>query len=106
LTGAQRLIPQSIDGSGQWHIRYTLGGVALGGVSWTNSAGVETFATGNASWTAAGGSITARYAVIYDVTTGDLLAYCLLDSTPADVTVTAGNTLTIQMAAAGVFTLQ
>jgi hypothetical protein len=29
----------------------------------------------------------------------------LLDSTPADVTVTTGNTLTIQINALGVFTL-
>lgn len=55
-------------------------------------------------WTAAGGSITARFAVIYEVA-GDVLCYCLLDSTPADVTATDGNTLTVQIHANGVFTL-
>jgi hypothetical protein len=48
----------------------------------------------NAVWTASGGSLVARYAALYEVA-GDVLAYCLLDSAPADVTVTTGNTLTI-----------
>lgn len=55
-------------------------------------------------WTASGGSITARFAVIYEVS-GDVLCYCLLDSTPADVTATTGNTLTVAAHASGVFTL-
>lgn len=55
-------------------------------------------------WTASGGSITARYAVIYEVG-GNVLCYCLLDSAPADVTATAGNTLTVAANASGVFTL-
>lgn len=55
-------------------------------------------------WTANGGSITARFAVIYEVS-GNVLCYCLLDSTPADVTVTNGNTLTVAAHASGVFTL-
>lgn len=55
-------------------------------------------------WTAAGGSIVARFAVIYEVG-GDVLCYCLLDSTPANVTATDGNTLTVAAHASGVFTL-
>jgi len=55
-------------------------------------------------WTASGGSITARYAVIYEVG-GNVLCYCLLDSTPADVTATDGNTLTVAANASGVFTI-
>lgn len=55
-------------------------------------------------WTASGGSIVARFAVIYEVG-GDVLCYCLLDSTPANVTATAGNTLTVAANASGVFTL-
>ena len=55
-------------------------------------------------WTASGGSIVARWAVLYEVG-GAVLAYCLLDATPADVTVTTGNTLTITMNASGIFTL-
>ena len=55
-------------------------------------------------WTASGGSIVARYAAIYE-NGGKFLCYCLLDSSPADVTVTTGNTLTITMNASGIFTL-
>lgn len=55
-------------------------------------------------WTASGGSIVARFGEIYEVS-GNVLCYCLLDSTPADVTATAGNTLTIAINASGVFTL-
>ena len=55
-------------------------------------------------WTASGGSIVARFGVIYEVS-GNVLCYCLLDSTPADVTATDGNTLTVAAHASGVFTL-
>ena len=55
-------------------------------------------------WTASGGSITARYAVIYEVG-GDVLCYSLLDTTPADVTATDGNTFTVAAHTNGVFTL-
>lgn len=55
-------------------------------------------------WTASGGSIVARYAVIYE-SGGDVAFFCELDSTPADVTATAGNTLTIDPPAGGVFQL-
>lgn len=57
-----------------------------------------TFDTGNVSWTGSGAGFSARAAVIYDSTTGDLIAYCLLDSAPADVTVASGVTLTITIA--------
>jgi len=56
------------------------------------------------TWTASGGSITARYAVIYEVG-GSVLCYCLLDSTPADVTATDGNPLTVQINASGILTV-
>jgi len=55
-------------------------------------------------WTAAGGSIVARFGVIYEVA-GNVLCYCLLDDTPADVTATTGNTLTVAAHTSGVFTL-
>ena len=62
--------------------------------------------TTNPSWTASGGSITARFAVIYDDTAaGDpLLCVCLLDTAPADVTATDGNTFTITQSASGILT--
>jgi hypothetical protein len=85
-------------------------GYATGGVvaapTYSQTSGTATFDTADAAWTASGGSIVARFAVAYDDTAAnkDLIAYCLLDSTPADVTVTTGNTLTIQIT--NIFTLQ
>jgi len=55
-------------------------------------------------WTAAGGSIIARFAVMYEVG-GNVVAYALLDSTPADVTATTGQTLTVAAHASGAATL-
>jgi len=74
----------------------------------SNSAGTITIdETSNPVWTASGGSITAMFAVIYDDThANDLpICVCLLDTTPADVTATDGNTLTISQPADGLFTM-
>lgn len=60
----------------------------------SGSTSVAVSFASNPSWTASGGSITARYAVIYEVG-GDVLAFVLLDNAPADVTATDGNPLTI-----------
>lgn len=89
---------------------YTTGGVALTGETWTRSGGTLTFDSNDPVWTASGGSITARFGVIYANATLNgivkpLLCVCLLDTAPADVTATDGNTLTIQMNASGIITL-
>jgi hypothetical protein len=55
-------------------------------------------------WTATGGSITAKWAAIYEVG-ADILCFALLDSGGSDVTATVGNTLTVAAHASGVFTL-
>jgi hypothetical protein len=55
-------------------------------------------------WTASTGDIVARFAAIYEVG-ADILCFCLLDDSPADVTATDGNTLTVAANASGVFTL-
>jgi len=72
-----------------------------------NSGGTITVdETTNPVWTASGGSITARFAVIYNDThaSKQALCVCLLDTAPADVTATDGNTFTITMSASGVIT--
>lgn len=89
---------------------YTSGGATLGSVTWTNASGTMTFTCAAPVWTASGGSITARFAVIYASGTlngvvNPILAVMLFDTTPADVTATSGNTLTITPNASGVFTL-
>jgi len=77
-------------------------------ITTANAAGTITIdETTNPVWTASGGAITARFAVIYDDTHADDMPVfvCLLDTTPADVTATDGNTFTITMNASGVATL-
>lgn len=85
---------------------YTNGGYTVT-PGWTRSTGTCTFDISDPTWTASGGSIVARFAAIVDTTpTPDrVVAWCTLDNTPADVTTTTGNTLTIQISASGVFTL-
>ncbi len=82
---------------------YTTGGIAIT-LTLAGTTTVTVDISVDPVWTASGGSIVARFAVIYEVG-GDVLCYCLLDSTPADVTATTGNTLTVAANASGVFTL-
>ncbi len=82
---------------------YTTGGIAIT-LTLSGTTTVTVDIQTDPVWTASGGSIVARYAVIYEVG-GRVLCYALLDSTPADVTATAGNTLTVAANASGVFTL-
>lgn len=89
---------------------YTNGGATLGSVTWNRSGGTVTFDAADTVWTASGGTITARYAVIRKDGTANaivspLIAYILLDTTPADVSATTGNTLTLQWNASGIFDL-
>lgn len=79
---------------------YTTGGAAITlSISGTTTTTVDGT---DVSWTASGGSIVARFAAIYEVG-GDVLCFCLLDSTPADVTVTTGNQLTVAINASGIY---
>ena len=82
---------------------YTTGGIAVT-LTLAGTTTVTVDISTDPVWTASGGSITARFAVLYEVG-WDVLAYCLLDSAPADVTATSGNTLTVAAHASGVFTL-
>jgi hypothetical protein len=82
---------------------YTAGGAAIT-LNLSGTTTVKVDITTDPVWTAGSANLTARFAVIYEVG-GDVLCYCLLDSAPADVTVTSGNTLTVAAAVGGVFTL-
>jgi hypothetical protein len=88
---------------------YTTGGVALAtpAVAVSSTNGYK-FSTGNASWTASGGSIPAwRNMVIYVSgtlwgLTNPLLCYLIGDSAPADVPATAsGNGFIVNCPAGG-----
>ena len=83
---------------------YTTGGISMGALTLAGTTTVTVDDPADYVWTASGGSITARFAVIYE-SAGNVLCYCLLDSTPADVTATTGNTLTVALHASGIFTL-
>lgn len=82
---------------------YTGGGIAIT-LTLAGTTTVTVDISTDPVWTASGGSIVARFAVIYEVS-GRVLCYALLDSAPADVTATDGNTLTVAAHASGVFTL-
>lgn len=83
---------------------YVTGGVTVSPLTLTGTTSVQVRFGTNPSWTASGGSIVARFAVVYEVS-GDVLCYCLLDSTPANVTVLNGNALTIDSTTNPLFTL-
>jgi len=87
--------------SGNGYARYTHT------VTSNRSAAVLTFDLDNAVFTASGGSLVARYWCIFDDTVANdpLVAYGLIDNTPADVTTTDGNTLTVTINASGLFTV-
>jgi hypothetical protein len=72
---------------------YTTGGQTVT-LSLSGTTTVQVFFASNPVWTASGAGITARTAVLYAVG-GNVLATSVLDSTPADVTVSAGNQLTV-----------
>lgn len=89
---------------------YTTGGVAASGITWTESSGTTTFDSADPVWTASGGSIVARFGELYQNATLNTivkpsLCVSLLDTAPANVTATDGNTLTLVINASGLFTL-
>lgn len=108
LTGTRTLA--SITNQVATAFGYTQADGAAGGkvltVTAAGATGTVTIDGDNPVWTAAGGAITARYAVIIDGTHASNIAIgvCLLDTAPADVSATDGNTFTITMNASGIFT--
>ena len=79
-------------------------------VTWGNSSGTTTFdITTDPQFTASGGTLAARFAVIFDDTPSSpadpLVCVSLLDTTPADVSVSDGSTLTLTINASGVFAI-
>ncbi len=91
--------------SGNGYARQTLTGVALT----EPVAGTWQFDANDPVFTASGGSIVARYYWVFDdsttAPTDALFCYGLLDDSPADVTTTDTNTLTLQVHANGFYRL-
>lgn len=90
---------------------YTTGGTGLTSVTWTETGsgtGIWRFTAADTVFTASAGSIGPfRYAVLYDDTptspADPLVGYLDYGSS---VTITAGNTFTIDVGSSGIFTLQ
>lgn len=102
--GTSNLGPGSTTYAGLTNEVATANGYTIGGVSVTVSQSgtqVVTVASTNGAWTATGGNITARSAVVYDVTTGMILCYCLLDATNIDVTATNGSPFNVNISGSG-----
>ena len=87
---------------------YTAGGKAAA-TTWDTAASVLTFDSVDIQWDAAGAGLTFRYVGCYNSSAAgavnDLIAYCLADSTPADVTAPAGTPLIVSIAALGILTI-
>jgi hypothetical protein len=84
---------------------YTTGGISMGPLTLAGTGTVTVDDPTDYIWTASGGSITARWACIYEDVSSKILCYCLLEDPAADVTATTGNTLTVALHASGIFTL-
>jgi hypothetical protein len=93
-------VTNELSGSGYARFEHTI-------TTATQTSGTFTFKLDNAEFEADGGDLTARYWVIFNDTMTDdpLVAYGLLDDTPADVTITDGNKLTVNINASGLFTI-
>jgi hypothetical protein len=76
---------------------YTAGGISTTG-SVSSASGVTTVDFADVFWTANTSGITARYAAVIDTTTTPdaVIAHCVLDSAPADVTAAAGKQFMVQ----------
>lgn len=92
-------ITQIANGNG-----YTTGGVTLTGVTYTESGagtGIWVWTAADFLWTASGGSIADfRYVAIYDSTAAGSPLMLYLDY-GATLTITSGNTFTVDVQSAG-----
>lgn len=88
--------------SGNGYSRQTLGSVTS-----TQSGGTYTFDAANATFTASGGSLTARnWHIFNDTLAGDpLVAWGLIDNTPADAVASDTNSIELQWNASGIYTI-
>jgi len=86
---------------------YTSGGVAAA-ATWDTAASILTFDAADGTITAAGDDLVFRYIVAWNSSKGgsnDLIAYCLADNTPADVTILDGTPLVMIPHTDGILTI-
>lgn len=84
---------------------YTAGGVTLGTktVSYNATGNVTTVDCADFGWTASGGDLVFRYIVIWRDATDDVLIGYLDTTGSGNMTLSNGNTLTVQTGANGLF---
>jgi hypothetical protein len=84
-------------------------GYSTGGASVTPALAGTTSVTwkgsGNATWTAGTSNLTAKWALIYETVSSQILGFVTLDGSGVDVTTTSGNVLTLDLTTNPVFTL-
>jgi hypothetical protein len=80
---------------------YVAGGAAIT-LTLSGTTTVTVTITANPSWTVTSTPQVKRFACIYEVG-GDVLCYCLLDSTPADVSTPVGDVYTLDITTSGLF---
>lgn len=89
---------------------YTSGGLALSSVTWSRSSAVATFDAADPVWNVVTANLVARYFALRIVGTlnslvSPLIGYGLLDTSPADVVTTPGNSLSLLWSGSGIFTI-
>jgi len=113
-TSASNVHTASVNGIASATNEISVGGYAektLSGVEWTltstTSGATALWKATDVEWTASGSTIAARFAAIYNDSIASpvadpIVASVLLDSTPADVSATSGQVLTILLSS-GIF---
>jgi len=86
---------------------YTANGLSVTTLAWTNSSGTITWDCDDPAWTAGASGLAARYVVFYDNTdtAKTLISYSLLDTAPADHSVTDGQVFLVTLPVTGIFQL-
>lgn len=85
-------------------VGYTTGGATLANNTFTETGGTATLDADDPSWTASGGSIAYRYAVLYNDTATAKNLICYWDE-GATVTIADGETRTLAFNASGILTI-
>jgi len=91
---------------------YTQGGYGIT-QTWNRVSATTTFDSDDPTWTVTGSALAARYAVLMHdadgngtLAAGDIpIAYVLLDTTPADYSVSPGSNLVLQINSSGYFNI-
>ena len=98
------IVPATVEVTGAGYARE-----ALTNVVWENTAGTIKWDVDDIAFAAAGGSITAKYVLLYYAVATDadhiLIGYVDMDTSGGSIITNDGNTYVLQISSSGVFTL-